>query len=297
VVSVERIEGFDLRYDGTGRMHEAEDGEPLYYELRGEGPTVTMVSTIYVMATAWRNFTGVLVKRNRVLTYDLRNQGASSETTAPFAQHPADLLHLLDALEIEQTYLVGTSISTLICRDFAAAHPERVKGLVLTGPAMSPWGPGRRKRIVRSWLAALEADGPQGLFDLIYPIVFGDKMIAEGRGATYLALRERFLAINSKAQLAENLTASLEASDDPGLLDAIHSPTLLMVGDDDFAVSMAALRAMIARIGRGKIDVIAGCGHLPYFEATERFERSLQDFIDKVEDGKLGETPVERVLT
>jgi pimeloyl-ACP methyl ester carboxylesterase len=146
-------------------------------------------------------------------------------------------------------------------------------------------------------LAALEADGPQGLFDLIYPIVFGDKMIAEGRGATYLALRERFLAINSKAQLAENLTASLEASDDPELLDAIDCPTLLMVGDDDFAVSMGAIRAMIGRIGRGKVDVIAECGHLPYFEATERFERSVQDFVDEVENGELEGTPEERVLT
>jgi 3-oxoadipate enol-lactonase len=295
-VDAERIENFDLRYDQSGRLHEAEDGESLYYELRGEGPSITLVSTIYVMSTAWRNFTGELVKRNRILTYDLRNQGASTETPAPFAEHVNDLLHLLDALEIERTYLIGTSISTLICRDFAAAHPERVKGLVLTGPAMSPWGPGRRKRIVRSWLAGLEAGGPRGLFDLIYPIVFGDKMIAEGRGATYLALRERFLAINSKAQLAENLEASLEASDDPRLLEALSCPTLLMVGDDDFAASQGAMRAMITTIGQGAVDVIAECGHLPYFEATERFERSVQDFITSVEEDAVPRVPVERLL-
>lgn len=295
-MDAERIESFDLRYDETGRMHEAEDGESLYYELRGEGPMITLVSTIYVMSTAWRNFTAELVRRNRILSYDLRNQGASAETPAPFAQHVDDLLHLLDGLEIERTYLVGTSISTLICRDFAAAHPERVKGLVLTGPAMSPWGPGRRKRIVRSWLAGLDTGGPEGLFDLIYPIVFGDKMIAEGRGATYLALRERFLAINSKAQLAENLESSLEASDDPGLLEALSCPTLLMVGDDDFAASLGAMRAMMGLIGQGSIDVISECGHLPYFEATERFERSLQDFVTSVEEGAPLALSEERVL-
>lgn len=295
-MDAEQVESYDLRYGEAGAIHEAEDGESLYYELRGEGPVVTFVSTIYVMSTAWRNFTTELVRSNRILTYDLRNQGASSEAPAPFAQHVRDLAHLLDALEIEQTYLVGTSISTLICRDFAIAHPQHVKGLVLAGPSISPWGAGRRKRIVRSWLTTLESGGPEALFDLIYPIVFGDKMIAEGRGAVYLALRERFLAINSKAQLAENLRSSLEASDDPGLLDAVEAPALLMVGDDDFTASRGAMLAMLGLIGKGRLDVLAECGHLPYFEATDRFERSVQEFITAVETDSIEAGPRERLL-
>jgi pimeloyl-ACP methyl ester carboxylesterase len=295
-VDAEQVESYDLRYGEAGAIHEAEDGESLYYELRGEGPVVTFVSTIYVMSTAWRNFTTELVRSNCILTYDLRNQGASSEAPAPFAQHVRDLAHLLDALEIEQTYLVGTSISTLICRDFAIADPQRVKGLVLAGPSISPWGAGRRKRIVRSWLTTLESGGPEALFDLIYPIVFGDKMIAEGRGAVYLALRERFLAINSKAQLAENLQSSLEASDDPGLLDAVEAPALLMVGDDDFTASRGAMLAMLGLIGKGRLDVLSECGHLPYFEATDRFERSVQEFITAVETDSIEAGPRERLL-
>lgn len=295
-MDAEQVESYDLRYGEAGAIHEAEDGESLYYELRGEGPVVTFVSTIYVMSTAWRNFTTELVRSNCILTYDLRNQGASSEAPAPFAQHVRDLAHLLDALEIEQTYLVGTSISTLICRDFAIADPQRVKGLVLAGPSISPWGAGRRKRIVRSWLTTLESGGPEALFDLIYPIVFGDKMIAEGRGAVYLALRERFLAINSKAQLAENLQSSLEASDDPGLLDAVEAPALLMVGDDDFTASRGAMLAMLGLIGKGRLDVLSECGHLPYFEATDRFERSVQEFITAVETDSIEAGPRERLL-
>jgi len=295
-MDAEKIEALDLRYGESGRIHETADGEPMYYELRGEGPTLTFVSTIYVMATAWRNFTGELVRRNRILTYDLRNQGASVEAPARFSQHVEDLRHLLDDLGVERTYLVGSSISTLICRDFAVAHPDRVSGLVLTGPSISPWGKGRRKRIVRSWLAALEADGAQGLFDLIYPIVFGDKLVAEGRGATYLALRERFLAINSKAQLAENLEASLEASDEVDLLGRLSCPTLLIVGDDDFTASRGAALEMMRLIGRGRVDVFSECGHLPYFEATDRFESSVQEFVAAVEGGTLAEPPEERLL-
>lgn len=285
---VKEIEAWDLRYGPGGRELATPDGEHLYYEVRGTGPVVTLVSTIYVVATAWRNFTHRLAERNRIVSYDLRNQGASAETAVPFEQHVTDLLTLLDELEVDSTYLVGTSISTLICRDFAVAHPERVKGIVLVGPAMSPWRRSqRRKRIVRSWLAALEAGGTEGLFDLIFPIVFGDRTTARGGAPAYLALRERFTAMNSHAQLRENLASSLDASDDVALLAQFACPALLMTGDDDFQASRAALVEMLEVIGSGRVDVIFGCGHLPYFEATEAFERSVQDFVSLVEAGEL----------
>lgn len=296
-MKVDKIEGWDLRYDENGRLHQTPDGAQIYYEQRGEGPIITVVSTMYVVSTAWRNFTGHLAERNRLITYDLRNQGASAESEFDaFAQHTDDLLGLLDALEIEQTYLLSSSVSTIICRDFTVAHPDRVKGLILVGPLISPWGSKRRIRITQSWLAALEAGGPRGLFDHIYPAVFGDLAIAQGRTPAYLAMRERFLAMNSHAQLRQNLEASLEASDDVSLLDAIDCPTLLMVGDDDYAVSRGAMIALRDRLGSGRVDVLENCGHLPYFEATDRFERSIQEFVTAVESGAVDSIQDDRLL-
>jgi pimeloyl-ACP methyl ester carboxylesterase len=145
-------------------------------------------------------------------------------------------------------------------------------------------------------LAVLETGGPEALFDFIYPVVFGDKVIAEGGAASFLALRERFLAINSKAQLMENLNASLEASDDLGLLQKLSCPALMLIGDDDFTASRGAMLAMVDLIGEGRVDVISECGHLPYFEATDRFERSVQEFVTAVENGILGENEGARLL-
>jgi len=51
-----------------------------------------------------------------------------------------DLLSLLDSLGVEQTYLLGVSLSTLLCRDFAVEHPERVKGMIMCGPPPAPTG-------------------------------------------------------------------------------------------------------------------------------------------------------------
>jgi pimeloyl-ACP methyl ester carboxylesterase len=290
-MQTEKIKSWDMAYDAGQGRHRTADGCELYYEVRGSGPRypseplITFVSTIYVVSTAWRNFTGKLAGRYRLLTYDLRNQGASTGTPGSFLRHAEDLRSLLDGLEAERTYLVGTSISTLICRDFAVRYPHRVAGLVLTGPPFSPWGSTRRRRVTKSWLATLNSRGQRALFDLMYPLVFGDKALAEGGPGAYLALRERFLAINSQAELRANLEDSLEAGDDIGELATIEAPTLLMAGDDDFLVSGSALREIARIMPRATTEIIAECGHLPYFEQPDRFQDSIARFIDEVEHG------------
>jgi pimeloyl-ACP methyl ester carboxylesterase len=200
-----------------------------------------------------------------------------------FEQHVADLLSLLDALEIERTYLLGTSISTLLCRDFAIAHPERVKGLVIFGPVFNPIGSRRRKHLTRSWLASLDQGGPAALFNHFYPLVFSDHTIEDGGSASYLALRERFLALNSKKQLRQNLTASLSTGDEAANLKLIGCPALLAAGEGDFLSSRSSLEATARLFGRARSAVIPFAGHVPYFEATDSFEELVQEFIDATE--------------
>lgn len=283
-LNAEVIEAYDLAY-GDHELHRLAGGGELYYEQRGEGPDLCIVNNMYVVSPAWRNFTQRLVTRNRILTYDLRNQGASSRVEGDFGfeDHVADLLSLLDALEIERTYLLGTSISTLICRDFAIAHPERVKGLVIFGPVFNPLGSRRRKHLTRSWLASLEHGGPAALFNHFYPLVFSDHTIEDGGSATYLALRERFLALNSKEQLRQNLTASLSTGDDAASLKLVECPVLLAAGESDFLSSHSSLEATARLFGRARAAVIPFAGHVPYFEATDSFEELVQGFIDEAE--------------
>ena len=287
-MNIDDIQAWQTAYDGAREPHRTPDGCRLYYETAGAGPTVTFVSTIYVASTAWRNFTRRLMREHRIITYDLRNQGASSDTPAPFSRHVDDLHSLLDGLDIDTTYLVGTSISTMICRDFALAHPDRVAGLILVGPPFSPWGSARRRRIATSWITALDTAGPRGLFDLIYPLVFGDRALAAGGTPAYLALRERFLAMNSQAQLRANLTAALDADDDPDLLRRITAPTLLLAGDDDFTTTETTLQAIAELIPDATVEIIEKCGHLPYFEATEKFEDAIARFVRTVETARTG---------
>lgn len=279
----ETIESWTIDYQADQDIHTTPDGLDIYWERRGQGPPLVIVSSVFVVSTAWRNFTNTLAERNTVITYDLRNQGGSSIGDGTFEHHISDLTSLLDGLEVEDAYLLGASLSTLIGRDFALAHAERVKGLILCGPSFSPWGSPRRRRLVKSWLASLRNGGTEALFDAFFPMVFGDKTLATGGNGAYLALRERFLALNSTAQLEANLAGSLSASDDPALLAGIACPTLLLTGDDDFSCAPSVMAEIEALIPDCRSHLIPQCGHVPYFEAPDAFEAAVQAFIDEVE--------------
>jgi 3-oxoadipate enol-lactonase len=283
-VDIDQIESWDASYHDGQNVHRTEDGIEIYYEQRGEGPLVVILSSVFVVSTAWRNFTERLVETNTILTYDIRNQGASATGDGSYANHLSDLKSLLDGLGVEEAYVLGVSFSTMFARDFAFEHPDRVKGLILCGPAISAYESNRRNYHLKTWLAALEAGGPAGLFAASYPFVIGDRTIARGGSAAYLALRERFLAVHSKAQLRANLEGGLEADNDPDKLRNLKCPVLLFTGDDDFNVGRGGMEDQAALIPDARVEVIERCGHAPYFEQTEEFERIVQGFVTEVEN-------------
>jgi len=277
----------DVRY----KNHEAfalPGGGELYYEDSGTGPALTFINNFYIVSPVWGNFTQDLAGDVRMLSYDLRNQGASSPGEGPvaFGDHVEDLRRLLDHRQIEKTYLVGTSISTLIARDFTLAHPERVAGLVLVGPAFSPNGTLRRILLTRHWLATLENGGTNQLFDMLYPLVFPDQMVHAGGKAAYLALRDNFLALLSKSSIAENLRASLAVDDDPERLASITAPVLIINGDGDFAWSQSVIDDALALIPNSTAVTLPRAGHVPYFDDPAGFQKAISEFIEVCEKAK-----------
>ena len=130
----------------------------------------------------------------------------------------------------------------------------------------------------------LEAEGPKGLFAATYPFIVGDRAIAIGGTPAYLALRDRFLALQSKAQLRANLEGAMEADDDPEKLRGMNCPTLLFTGDDDFNIGRGGLEDIAALMPDARVELIERCGHVPYFEQTEEFERIVQSFVTEVEN-------------
>ncbi len=90
---------------------------------------------------------------HRVVSYDARGHGVSSPAPAPDAygydELSADLLAVLDELELDRAVLAGGSMGAHTILRLALDVPERVAGLVVITPAYDPVGFEDEARLAR----------------------------------------------------------------------------------------------------------------------------------------------------
>lgn len=281
VVTGDKVDAYDLGYVAGNRL-ETEPGVHIYYERYGvESPTtVVLIPNLFLIAPLWRNFTQELEKQYSIVTYDLRNKGASTQIDGAidFERHVHDLRAVLTHLGVERPLLVASSDSTLLAREYALTYPDEVGGLALYGPVFNALGGRRRRRLMQSWLSTVTEIGPVALFNVMYPLIYSHHTVEFGGSPAYLALKERFVALSSRQQLKVNLETSLTIDDDPGKLRRLTCPVLLSAGENDFQVSEGMMREVAEIIPDATVEVIPHSGHAPYFEATVEFEASIDRF-------------------
>src|SRR5215204_484751 len=106
------------------------------------GPSATVLMTHGYAASShmFRRDADALSTCHRVITWDLRGHGQSDAPADADAYSAdlavADMLALVDHLEVDRAVLAGHSLGGFLSLLFHLAHPERVAGLVLidTGP-------------------------------------------------------------------------------------------------------------------------------------------------------------------
>jgi pimeloyl-ACP methyl ester carboxylesterase len=89
--------------------------------------------------------------------------------------------------------------------------------------------------------------------------------------------------IRSRLKLSKETLLSffLDATDGDvtGILPGVRTPTLVMHGQDDRLVSLAAAELMASLLPDATLHVFEGKGHLPLFTATTDFCDVLRTFI------------------
>ncbi|MFD9407994.1 alpha/beta fold hydrolase [Streptomyces sp. NPDC059989] len=267
----------------TGTVRVNDDIE-IAYERRGDGPDIVLINNFFMDRKSWRSYTANLASGARLLSYDLRGQGESTPQVGEpvWEDHVTDLKALLDSLGIEKAFLLGTSFSTLICRDFAVAYPERVHGLIFAGPAMSPYGGQRLRRITKSWLKALDTGGLGVLYDQLYPLVSGDYAVETAGPTGFIGRKQNFLGIHTQESLRAGLAVSVKAPLEPELLSKVTQPTLLFVGGDDFSLGSHGAEELARLLPDSETVTVPRGGHLAFLEEPEWFQKEVVAFVSRV---------------
>jgi pimeloyl-ACP methyl ester carboxylesterase len=257
------------------------NGAVLYYEVAGEGEPLVLVHAGIADGRMWDAQVDAFSRRYRTIRYDLRGFGRSPMVPGPFSHH-ADLRALLDDLGIDRAALVGCSMGGGAVVDFALENPERAEALVLVGAAVGglefdegPLGEwvelvaadeaGDLERVseleVRMWV-----DGPRRGPDVVDPAV--RDLVRE---MNLIALK------NEATQPGEELEPETPAA---SRLSQIRAPTLVLVGDEDRARTLAAADLLGGAIPGSRKTVMSGTAHLPNMERPEEFNRLVLDFLE-----------------
>lgn len=260
-------------------------GGDLYYELRGAGPPLTLLHTDGLDRRMWDDQFAAFADHYRVLRYDERGHGASARTTARRAP-VRDLADLLRAVGVGPTALLGIDGGGATAIDLALARPDLVTALILVAPRLTGWQPPGWKLelilekmapIMPVWERAVRTGDPT---DLIAAFM-DDPAVA----LTHAAARERVHAmLMGNAHLYLAPPASPLPTDPPASqrLDAIHAPTLILVGERDDPLYREVAETVAAGIAGARLVVVPDAPRLMNMERPEEFNRLVLDFLRDV---------------
>jgi pimeloyl-ACP methyl ester carboxylesterase len=101
--------------------------------LGDHGPAVLLVHALGLDWRMWETVMVALCAGRRVFAYDIRGHGsaAGAPTRFSMADTAADLIGVLDALELDRAHVVGLSYGGGIAQTAAVAHPDRFASLSL----------------------------------------------------------------------------------------------------------------------------------------------------------------------
>jgi pimeloyl-ACP methyl ester carboxylesterase len=250
----------------------------------GPHPPLVLLGGMTQTLSSWGGQLRPLAQDRLALAYEARGQGHTELTTADVAppRHVADFVHLLDALELPRVDLCGFSFGGRVALAIAAAHPERIRRLVVTGVSAGRGALGRV--IVRAWRAALATGDLECLAWL---------SLADTLGPAYLQTHEKMIPAMVQAVRDRNTYAGIRAlfeqtlGDDPDspwhptvLAPQISSPTLLLAGAFDRlapAADLAALAALFAT--PAEHHIVPDVGHTVPIEAPEPWRAHVRRFL------------------
>ena len=254
------------------------NGQRLYYEVHGEGEPLLAVMGLGGDHTAWILQVAEWSKTHRVVVFDNRDVGQSSQAEGPYsvADMAADALALADEIGLESFHLVGVSLGGAIAQEIALAAPERVRTLTLAVTYGWTGGYGaQRSRVLSNIVAGMSREE---FVEFVMLLIYSERVFDVPEFAD--ASRQAMLA-NPHPQSTEAWTRQLDASsrhDARDRLPSLEMPVHVIGARRDIMVPPFRSEDLAAAIPGAKLTIIDS-GHLVNVEMAQEFNESVLAFI------------------
>jgi 3-oxoadipate enol-lactonase len=259
-----------------------EDGEISYFD-EGQGEkTIIFIHGFPFNKSMWENQLLFLRDRFRVIAYDVRGHGNTSDNSKEFSisQFAFDLFAFLDQLKIEKVIVCGLSMGGYIALHAIDLYPERIEAWILSDTQCAADTDEARDKRIRTidfiQRTGLEQYAKESVKSLFAPASLeNNKMKVEFIRNTIL---------NTKAEnICKTLMALANRNAKCSILHTIKVPTLILVGAEDKVTPLTAASKMHELIQGSLKYVIPQAGHLSNLENPDEFNDQLRQFLNKLE--------------
>jgi class 3 adenylate cyclase/pimeloyl-ACP methyl ester carboxylesterase len=216
----------------------------------------------------------------RLITFDKRGTGTSDRGIPPpsLDARVQDLVAVMQAESVDRAVIAGVSEGGTMAAFFAATHPERTEGLILSGTFSSwirrddhPWAPTPRQQLRRlRFMALMWGSGDFG-------VRLGAPSMAGQPGFRRWAARyERKSISRSKVVPFGRLLAQ---TDIRHVLPSIYAPTLVMHARGDRVVPFRSGRYLADHIVGARFLELPTNDHAPWFGSQDVYLDAMEEFL------------------
>lgn len=260
-------------------------GARIYYEERGEGTPLILLHGHSLDTRMWNKQFKAFSRRWRVVRFDFRGYGRSSEQREDVQfTHLADLLTVMDSLHIGKAYVVGLSMGAFVASDMLAMAPERMLGCVLASGGLKTYkGPSQPMdsvekakrdieiaalkakgvdRMKQEWLDALVGSGGTRRETMRRPL---KKMIAKWPAWQPLHYEPRVMVAGDAVERFKS--------------QCTRVPVLFLVGGAELKGRQPSRPWMMQYLPESRLQVVHDAGHMMNMEQPEAFNEAVTEFI------------------
>ncbi len=277
----------------------APDGTSLAYAEVGTGPRLLCLPGGPGRASAYLEDLGGLSDERTLVLLDARATGASEVPADPSTLRFDRLAEDVDALRAhlgeQRVDLLGHSAGAIVAQAYAAAHPERLRSLLLVTPSDALQGGSRSdvpavraSRSAEPWYAEA-AEAAAALADAApaqrQPLVRATRPFLYGRWDERAQVHAASADRQSSRRAELGFGAGDEQVDVAGLLAALarlEVPVLVVGAERDAATGLASVDAVAACFPRAETAVVPRAGHFPWVDEPEAFRAVVSSFLARV---------------
>jgi len=253
------------------------NGVGLRYEIHGEGFPIVLLNGLGGNRKDWYEQVPVFSQHYQTITYDHRGTGDSNkpETGYSIDQFADDCIGVLDHLDLERVHLVGYSMGGRIAQVIASRHPNRVAALVLAATAAKPNALNLYSLKLGAYL--YKNYGPSAAASVGPLVDFTHSYFAKALPV----LVDKLGAVPENPMPLHAFmghVGAIEGHDTSGVLGSIRSPTLVVIGDQEWLNPLPDANALVEGIPDARLQVITGASHGLIVEQPEQFNQCVLDF-------------------